>query len=146
MGLKKEAPDMIDYIVFFGLIAASIIVFILYERKPKETIIIDHARHKAESPIERRLYDALKARGEVVTTQVPCGKYRIDIALPAYHLAIECDGKAYHSTPQQKAHDKRKDKFLRENGWKVLRFSGSRITRDLRGIIKRIEQEKSVKA
>lgn len=137
---------MIDYIAFFGLLAASILFFILYERKPKERIIVDHESYKVQSPIERRLYDALKARGEYVRTQVPCGRYSIDIALPAYNLAIECDGKAYHSTPKQKAHDRRKDRYLKENGWKVLRFSGSRITKDLRGIIKRIEQEKSVKS
>lgn len=134
---------MADYIVFFGLLAVCIIVYILYEKKPKENIILDHESYKVQSPIERLVYDALKARGEYVRTQVPCGRYSIDIALPSYKLAIECDGKAYHSTPQQKAHDRRKDRYLRENGWKVLRFPGSRITKDLKGVIKRIEKEKN---
>lgn len=133
---------MVDYIVFFGLLAACIIFFILYERRPKERVILDHESYKVQSPIERLLYDALKARGEYVRTQVPCGKYSIDIALPNYNLAIECDGKAYHSTPKQKAHDRRKDKFLRDNGWRVLRFSGSRITRDLKGVVRRIDEIK----
>lgn len=134
---------MIEYIAFLGLIAVCLVVFVLFLRKPKpEPFIADPERIKCESPIEFRLYDALKVQGEYVRTQVPCGRYSIDITLPAYHIAIECDGKAYHSTPEQKAHDKRKDAYLRKNGWKVLRFSGSRINRDLKGILIRIDKEK----
>lgn len=134
---------MIEYIVFFGLVAASLLLFALHLRKPKpQPFIADPERIKCESPIEFKLYDCLKERREYVRTQVPCGRYSIDIALPAYHIAIECDGKAYHSKPEQKAHDKRKDAYLHKNGWKVLRFSGSRINRDLKGVIARIEGEK----
>jgi very-short-patch-repair endonuclease len=137
---------MIEYIVFFGLCAAALILYWLHEKRPKEpTPILEPERHKCESPIERRLYDALKFRGELVKTQVLCGKYRIDIALPAHNIAIECDGKAYHSTPSQKAHDRQKNAYLRDNGWKVLRFSGKRIYNDTRGVIARIEKEKVVK-
>jgi very-short-patch-repair endonuclease len=135
---------MIEYIVFFGLCAAALIFYWLYEKRPKETApILEPERHKCESPIERRLYDALKFRGELVKTQVLCGKYRIDIALPAYNIAIECDGKAYHSSTKQKAHDRQKNAFLRANGWKVLRFSGKMIYKDLGWILKRIDQEKT---
>src|SRR3954462_12585316 len=98
------------------------IFYILYELKPKEKVIMDHERHKTESPIERMVYDALVVRGEYVKTQVPCGSYRIDVALPAYKIAVECDGKQWHSLPDQKARDKHKDVVLYKNGWKVLRF------------------------
>ncbi|MDP4085779.1 MAG: DUF559 domain-containing protein [Bacillota bacterium] len=134
---------MVDYTVFFGLIILCLVVFVLYLRKPNpEPFIADPERIKCESPIEFRLYDALKIRGEYIRTQVPSGRFSIDIALPAYHIAIECDGKDNHSTPKQKAHDRRKDQYLRKNGWKVLRFSGSRIYRDMKAIIARIEKEK----
>ncbi|MCM3405936.1 endonuclease domain-containing protein [Cytobacillus oceanisediminis] len=136
-----------EYLVFFTLISAALVCYIAYELQPKEIMPpVDPESMKIESPIERRLYDCLKFRGELVRTQVPCGKYRIDIALPVYRIAIECDGKAYHSTPKQKARDRRKNAYLKENGWKVLRFSGSRITRDLKGIIARIEKEKGLAA
>lgn len=137
---------VVEYIVFVGLLVIAVVCFIAYELQPKEIIVIDSEEMKIESPIERRLYDCLKFRGELVKTQVPCGKYRIDIALPAYRIAIECDGKAYHSTKEQKARDSRKNAYLRKQGWKVLRFSGSRITRDLKGIIARIEKEKGLAA
>ena len=76
-----------------------------------------------------------------LTPQYKVGKYRIDLAFPHQMIAIECDGKAYHSTPKQKAHDRKKDKFLKEHGWIVLRFSGSRIYRDLNGVINKIKDE-----
>lgn len=134
---------LFEYAVFGLLILAAAACYIAFELKPKEIIPpVDDPRDKTESPIERRLYDCLKFRGEVVKTQVPCGKYRIDIALPAYQIAIECDGKAYHSTPAQKAHDMRKNAYLKRSGWKVLRFPGSRINKDLKGVIARIEKEK----
>jgi very-short-patch-repair endonuclease len=135
---------MVEYVVFFGLILVGIVFFVLDLRRPQsqtQTISVDQERLKCESPIERRLYDALQLRGYYVQTQVPCGKYRIDLALPAYKIAIECDGRSYHSSPEQKAHDRRKNAYLRKNGWKVLRFSGRMIYRDLPKVIARIEKE-----
>lgn len=133
---------MMEYVVFFGLIIVGIVVFILdLKRGQPEPIAVDYERLRTESPIERRLYDALQLRDYYVQTQVPCGKYRIDLALPAYKIAIECDGRAYHSTPEQRAHDRRKDAYLRKHGWKVLRFSGRMIYRDLPKVIARIEKE-----
>lgn len=101
----------------------------------------DYEREKCESYIERKLYDALTFNGYHVKTQTPCGRYRIDLALPQYKLAIECDGKDYHSTPSQKAHDRRKNAYLRKKGWTVLRFSGSRIHRRLPEVLRKIEDK-----
>ncbi|NYE07311.1 very-short-patch-repair endonuclease [Bacillus niacini] len=131
---------MIEYIVFFGLLAAGLLAFILF---PKAEPIYNE-RFKCESPIERQLYDALENRGYAVTSQVPCGKYRIDLALIGPRIAIECDGKAYHSSPKAKARDRRKDKCLTENGWKVLRFTGRQIMRDMGNVLQRIEEVMSI--
>ncbi|WP_257985618.1 endonuclease domain-containing protein [Bacillus sp. V5-8f] len=65
------------------------------------------------------------------------------LTLHAYRIAIECDGKAYYSSPAQKAYDKRKNAYLRKSGWKVLRFSGSAITSRLGKVLARIENEKT---
>lgn len=130
---------MIDYIVFFGLLLIAIIVHIISPKsKPKAKRVIS-PRERCESPIERRLYDALTYRGYSVTPQVHCGKYRIDLALVGYGLAIECDGKAYHSSPSQKARDRRKDVYLNANGWNVRRFTGSEINRNLKKVLNEIE-------
>jgi very-short-patch-repair endonuclease len=103
---------VLEYVVFIGLCVLAVGFYVLHERRLKEIpFVVDSESLKLESPIERHLYQALKFRGEYIKTQVPCGKYRIDIALPAYRIAIECDGKPYHSTTIQKAHDKRKNTY-----------------------------------
>ncbi|MBU9714409.1 endonuclease domain-containing protein [Evansella tamaricis] len=107
--------------------------------EPVESIDLEF--QKTESPIEIRLLKALRINGYYPRTQVPCGKFRIDIAFPVQKLAIECDGAAFHSTPKQKAHDRKKDTFLRKHGWKVLRFTGSQINGRMGYCLKRIEGE-----
>lgn len=62
--------------------------------------------------------------------------------LPLYRIAIECDGKEYHSNPEQRRHDQRKNRYLRKNGWRVLRFSGRSINRNMNKVIARIEKAK----
>lgn len=48
-------------------------------------------------------------------------------------IAIECDGHDFHErTPEQAQRDKSRDRFLSEQGWIVLRFTGREITRDAR--------------
>ncbi|MFT4416780.1 endonuclease domain-containing protein [Fredinandcohnia humi] len=130
---------VIDFVMIF--IPIPLYYAIEHIRNPTFVTVppIENQRLKCESPIEARLYGALTTQGYYVQTQVPCGKYRIDIALTQYKLAIECDGKAYHSSPKQKAHDRMKDKYLRKNGWKVLRFSGRQIYREMPKVIRRIE-------
>jgi very-short-patch-repair endonuclease len=134
---------MIEYIVFFSMLAAGLLMFIFRRKEPPMYDAITMQRLKCESPIERRLYDALVFRGYAVSTQVPCGKYRIDLALLGPKIAIECDGKEYHSSTEQKAHDRRKDAYLRKNGWKVMRFSGRQINRGMSHILHKIEKEVS---
>jgi very-short-patch-repair endonuclease len=135
---------MIEYIVFFSMLAAGMLAFIFRRKEPPMFDAVTTQRMKCESPIERRLYDALVVRGYTVSTQVRCGKYRIDLALVGPRIAIECDGKAYHSSPEQKAHDRRKDAYLHKNGWKVLRFSGRQITRGLKYVLDKVEKEMNV--
>lgn len=95
---------------------------------------------KCESPIEWRLYNALARRGYKVYTQTRCGPYYIDITIG--NIAIECDGKAFHSSPAQKSYDKRRSSYLYKNGYKsVLRFTGSEINRNVNQCVNRIEQK-----
>ena len=42
-------------------------------------------------------------------------------------FAVECDGKAYHSSPEQIEHDRRRDNFFKKQGLDTLRFSGAEI-------------------
>lgn len=53
-------------------------------------------------------------------------------------LLIECDGKDFHSTPEQIAHDKKKDQSAHDLGFLTMRFTGSRIHRNADGCAKEI--------
>ncbi|USK83810.1 endonuclease domain-containing protein [Peribacillus asahii] len=132
---------MLNYVLFFAILAGPIALYIKVRPLLAPVEVIDDQRAKCESPIELRLYIALVNNGYEVKTQTPCGPYRIDITLPAYRIAIECDGRAFHSSPKQRAHDRRKNAYLRKHGWKVLRFSGSRINRRLNEVITKIDKE-----
>jgi very-short-patch-repair endonuclease len=97
--------------------------------------------YKTESPIERRLFKALWSLNYPVVCQYPFYRYRLDLAIPALKIAIEADGKAYHSSPKQKAHDRKRDAYLKLHGWQTLRFSGSQINRDISWVVRRIKKE-----
>ncbi|MET3696924.1 very-short-patch-repair endonuclease [Bacillus oleivorans] len=135
---------MIDYIIFFFLLFIAVVCYIIYEFcRLDEQAYIDPERIKIESPIESKLYNTLLFNGYYVRTQyvVPPKRYRIDLALPHYKIAIECDGKDYHSSPISKARDRRKTAYLKKRGWTVLRFSGSMINNNMKKVIRRINEE-----
>ena len=127
--------------LFIFMFFCWIIYLFINHEKNKVYVKTDIQKEKCESPIEHRLYSVLKSNGYHPTTQVKVGRYRIDLAFENQKLAIECDGKPYHSSPNAKARDKRKDAYLRSQGWKILRFSGTRILLDIKGILQRIENE-----
>lgn len=59
--------------------------------------------------------------------------YRIDLAYEQERLAVELDGRAYHSGREQWERDIRRDLDLATIGWQTLRLSHSRLTRDVAG-------------
>lgn len=86
---------------------------------------------KAESPAESvmrlRWIDAQLPR---VTTQIPIlddwgvELYRLDMGVPEIRYASEYDGLAWHSSPEQREHDRRRRAWLQDRGWviDVLRY------------------------
>ncbi len=53
-------------------------------------------------------------------------------------LLIECDGKEFHSGPDQIAHDQKKDQAAHDLGFLTMRFTGSKIHRNADGCAKEI--------
>ena len=70
-----------------------------------------------------------------IETQVPLGPYRLDMVVTSAgrRLIVECDGVAFHSDIAAIEHDKRRDRFCVTQGYAVMRFTGTEITRDPRG-------------
>lgn len=72
----------------------------------------------------------------VLHPQYIIGRFRYDFALranwrPKPLLLIECDGKDFHSSPEQQANDALKDAVATNAGIRLVRFSGSEINRDV---------------
>lgn len=82
------------------------------------------------TPIEVAVRQALQRKRIGFREQYRIGPYRADFYLPAWRLVIEADGAAWHSTPLQRKHDRRRDAFMRERGYHVARLSGKTIRRN----------------
>lgn len=55
--------------------------------------------------------------------------YKLDLAHPGQKIAIEVDGPSHCSIAQQER-DRRKDAFLKRQGWTVLRFTNQEVMAD----------------
>ena len=78
------------------------------------------------SPIEFKLYEAMRHEGLSPVPQYPIEGYIVDFAFPDVRLAIEADGAAYH-TEDRRERDRKRDWVIRRQGWTVKRFYGATI-------------------
>jgi len=96
-----------------------------------------HGARGFDGIFEQHLLGQLE-HGVWVFPQQPIGAYRVDFLLvgiapvsaePRF-VVVECDGKAYHSTPEQLASDERRQKAIENTGFTVVRFTGSDLWTD----------------
>lgn len=80
--------------------------------------------------------------GLMLVPQFAWSFYRSDWAIfnPITHgaLLIECDGKEFHSSPDQVLHDRKKDDAALGRGFLTLRFTGSEIFRNADGCAQKV--------
>jgi very-short-patch-repair endonuclease len=77
--------------------------------------------HKQISKPQRSVFCQLSRAGiRGHRLEYPVGRYSVDIAFPKLWLAVEIDGHYWHSLNRNR--DRRKTRYLRRNGWEVLRF------------------------
>lgn len=81
-----------------------------------------------DSPFEEDVANEIRALGYLVTPQVGCSGYRIDIGVshqshPGYFLlGVECDGATYHSAATARDRDRLRQQVLEKLGWKIHRI------------------------
>jgi very-short-patch-repair endonuclease len=68
--------------------------------------------------------------------QQPVGHYRIDFAIPRRRIGIELDGFASHSSTEDIASDRYRQRRLEEAGWYIIRFSGLEVHRNVEACIR----------
>ena len=95
---------------------------------------------KTESYLEKKMANGLEKADIRFEKQFPIWHYTVDFAVPEKKLIIECDGEYWHSLPQSVRRDIRKDKYLSEKGWHVLRFRESEINLQLDKCLQEIKR------
>lgn len=92
--------------------------------------------HQFNSPIEKMFWDIWETvefdEQETIPLipQYKIGKYRVDFACEFVRVAIELDGHATHSSPEAIAYDRKRQREIEAEGWRVIRFGGKEITTD----------------
>lgn len=74
-------------------------------------------------PLERRFYDAFTRVGLKGVPQLALDIFNIDYGFPAEKIAVEIDGRSHRHHPKTKKQDARKENYLKEQGWILLRFN-----------------------
>ena len=67
-----------------------------------------------------------RPRGARFRRETPIGPYIADFAWLSARIVIEVDGDS-HETDQGRAHDKKRDAFLRAQGFTVIRFDNDQV-------------------
>lgn len=100
---------------------------------PKRLVGIDTA---PSSPIEQAFSNAWESITEedeemLLSSQYSIGRYRVDFAHVKTKTAIELDGFATHSSTKDIASDRKRQRWIEDQGWYVLRFGGKEIHEDV---------------
>ncbi|WP_245444886.1 endonuclease domain-containing protein [Pseudaminobacter soli (ex Li et al. 2025)] len=93
-------------------------------------------RH-GDNMAEATLWNELKAKrlgGYKFVRQMPLGPYFADFACRGRKLVVELDG-SQHAESQ---YDRRRDEFMRGEGYSVLRFWSVDVVKDTRGVCETI--------
>ncbi|MGY6709169.1 MAG: endonuclease domain-containing protein [Rhizobiaceae bacterium] len=90
-------------------------------RRPNGATERARALRQGDNLAEGRLWSELKDRrlgGHKFVRQHPIGPYFADFACRAKRLVVELDGSQHVASE----HDRRRDAFMRQAGWSVIRF------------------------
>lgn len=91
---------------------------------PAARRLLRAASDGARSEAERLLVKLLReARITGWRTNYPVGGYKVDVAFPKQKVAIEVDGWAHHSSPDDFNDDRVRQNNIALLGWQVLRFT-----------------------
>jgi very-short-patch-repair endonuclease len=81
-----------------------------------------------------------QVHGRKIRRQHPIGPYIADFACVSLGLVIELDG-ATHSSAEEIAHDRKRERYLRHHGFRVLRFRNAAVYENLDAVLHAISSE-----
>ncbi|HEY77339.1 MAG TPA: endonuclease domain-containing protein [Thermoflexia bacterium] len=92
------------------------------------------------TPAERVLWERLRNRrlgGLKFRRQHPLGRFIVDFYCASHRLIIELDGPVHKA---QRDYDAARAEYLRERGYRILRFSNEQVLNDIEGVLEVIEE------
>ncbi|HEY0597476.1 endonuclease domain-containing protein [Sphingopyxis sp.] len=105
--------------------------------QPRDTPRAKELRNGA-TPAERwRCLSGRKIGGWKFSRQMPVGPYFADFLCREAQLIVELDG---YSHDMRQAYDQRRDHWLAENRFRVLRFTNSDAMANIEGVVSEIER------
>ncbi|MEK7513721.1 MAG: DUF559 domain-containing protein [Patescibacteria group bacterium] len=84
-------------------------------------------QYKGETTIEKKVRQALEKSNLKFKQEFKIGIYRADFLIQGKKMIIECDGDYWHKIPGAIDRDLRKDKYLTNLSYKIIRITESRI-------------------
>ena len=106
-----------------------------------ERIIKEAARglRKELTPAEKTLWKYLREKqlGFKFRRQQAVGRFIADFICFEKRLIIELDGEVHF---YQKERDSERDDYLKESGFKVVRFLNGEIEKDIEGVLNKIQE------
>jgi very-short-patch-repair endonuclease len=110
--------------------------------EPNRLNPIARTLRKRSTNTEARLWRYLRDKridGFKFRRQHPIGRYVVDFVCLEKRLIVEADG-GQHNESEKKAKDRERDEWLRNEGYKVLRFWDNEVFENLEGVLERIRE------
>ena len=96
-----------------------------------------HIHTQPKSSIEIKMAEELTRKEIEFQEQVNFHNMFLDFLLPN-KVVIECDGRYWHNLPENKIRDIRKNKLLKEEGYKLFRFTDKEINQDVEKCVEKL--------
>jgi leucyl-tRNA synthetase len=97
---------------------------------------------KAETPAEKKLWQIVRNKGLGVKfrRQHGIGPFIVDFYCDAHRLVVELDG-AVHDSLEARDYDREREKYLRDLGYRILRFRNEEILSNIERVRGRISDQ-----
>jgi len=102
--------------------------------QPRNTTRAKDLRNQP-TPAEQKLWQYLansQLAGHKFSRQMPIGPYFCDFLCRRHRLVIELDGASHASSVET---DKRRDAFMRDQGYTILRFGNADVMGNVEGVV-----------
>jgi len=96
-----------------------------------------YSRGPCDSRIEKVFWDSWNESSSKysLTTQHKVGGFRLDFAVPLSKYGVEIDGLAYHNGQESFINDRKRQRKLESQGWRIVRFAAKEVMADPIGCI-----------